>query len=302
MEFYAVAKGRCTGIFNSWTECKLNTNGYKGAIFKKFNTKESAEKFIVDNTKMNISITNHNEGNKIDGRNAFDMLMTPKIATKQTVIKIENSTFELDYYVYTDGACSNNGKDDAIAGIGIYFTENDSRNLSQRIEGKQTNNTAEIYAIIQLYAIIENDILSGKKIGIVSDSTYAIRCFTTYGKTHEENGWKRDIPNKDIIKNGYELYRDKVNIKFLHIMSHTEKTDIHSLGNRGADRLANNAIGLDTCPYSGTSSRLYLVVPFIKKDIIKGLGGRWDNSKKLWYISNDATNKDYIVSIFGVLS
>ena len=45
--------------------------------------------------------------------------------------------------VFTDGACSNNGRKNAKAGIGVYFGENDERNISKRITGKQTNNTAE---------------------------------------------------------------------------------------------------------------------------------------------------------------
>jgi len=302
MNFYAVAKGKHTGIFNSWAECKLNTDGCKGAIFKKFNTKEDAEKFIADNTKhiiiSDIHMSQKVEGNKIEEKNVFDILMTPKTTTKEKIIEIENSVFNPDYYVYTDGACSNNGKDDAIAGIGIYFGENDIRNVSQRIEGKQTNNTAELYAILQLYTIIESDILFGKKIGIVSDSTYAIRCATIYGKTHEENGWKSDISNKDIVRKLFELYSNKNNIKFFHIMAHTEKTDVHSLGNRSADKLANNAIGLNTCPYTDITSRIYLIVPFIKKDVVKGLGGKWDNSNKLWYILSNSTNKDILLSKF----
>ena len=31
-------------------------------------------------------------------------------------------------YVFTDGACSNNGKINAKASIGIYFKDNDPRN------------------------------------------------------------------------------------------------------------------------------------------------------------------------------
>jgi hypothetical protein len=33
-------------------------------------------------------------------------------------------------------------------------------------------------------------------------------------------------------------------------MAHTEKKDIHSIGNDGADKLANAAIGLTQCPYA----------------------------------------------------
>jgi ribonuclease HI len=214
------------------------------------------------------------------------------------MVEIEDSTFEPDYYVYTDGSCSNNGKVNAVAGIGIYFGENDGRNVSQKISGKQSNNTAELGAILHLYTIIKEDILSGKKIGIVSDSEYAIRCVTSYGKKCEEAGWKKDIPNKEIVKNVYDLYKDKSNVQFIHIMAHTGKTDIHSIGNDGADKLANNAIGLDECQYIDRNTKIYLSVSFQKKDSVKELGGRWDPAKKLWYIYSNSSNKEQVLALF----
>jgi ribonuclease HI len=189
-----------------------------------------------------------------------------------------------------------------LAGIGIYFGENDSRNVSQKINGKQSNNTAELGAILHLYDIIENDIKNGKKIAIVSDSEYAIRCATTYGQKCAEDDWKKTIPNKDIVKKIYELYNNKTNVKFLHIMAHTDKTDVHSIGNDGADKLANNAIGLNMCPYNDKNTRIYLDVPFIKKDIVKGLDGRWDASKKLWYIFGDSSCKEQVLSLFKIVN
>ena len=150
-------------------------------------------------------------------------------------------TFEPDYYVYTDGACSNNGKATASAGIGIYFDKDDKRNVSQKVVGKQTNNVAELSAIIQTYGIIEADIISGKKIAIVTDSEYAIKCVTTYGlKCHNKN-WLVDIPNKELVKLAYDMYKNKANITFIHIRAHTKNTDIHSLGNACADKLATSA-------------------------------------------------------------
>jgi ribonuclease HI len=297
MSFYAIAKGKKTGIFNTWAECKVYTEGYKGAIFKKFTTKEEADTFIADNT-FKVGSGKVIESTKSEGANAYDILMKPKPVIEKNIVEIENSTFEPDYYVYTDGACSNNGKENAIAGIGIYFGENDMRNVSQKVIGKQTNNTAELGAILHTYNIIKPDILSGKKIGIVSDSAYAIRCATTYGKSCEKEGWERDIPNKDLVRNIYELYKDISTIKFLHIMAHTQKTDNHSIGNDHADKLANMAVGLHECPYNTTSTRIYLSVPFNKKDIIKELGGRWDVSKKQWYIACDSINKEKAVSLF----
>ena len=143
-------------------------------------------------------------------------------------------------YVYTDGACRDNGYTGARAAIGIYFGHQDPRNVSQRIEGKQTNNTAELGAILHLYTILE-DIKAGKRIGIVTDSIYAIRCCTTYGKKCADAGWKKDIPNKEMVKKAYELYSG-TNVEFIHVMAHTGNTAVHSLGNAESDRLATNAL------------------------------------------------------------
>lgn len=43
-KFYVVWKGRKTGVFNSWDECKEQTNSFDGAVFKSFDTMELAEK------------------------------------------------------------------------------------------------------------------------------------------------------------------------------------------------------------------------------------------------------------------
>ena len=45
--YYAVAKGRTTGIFTTWDEAKREVTGYKGAVFKKFKTLAEAEAFLA---------------------------------------------------------------------------------------------------------------------------------------------------------------------------------------------------------------------------------------------------------------
>lgn len=46
MSFYAVLKGRIPGIYTNWNECKKQTEGFSGPVFRKFSSKEEAEKFI----------------------------------------------------------------------------------------------------------------------------------------------------------------------------------------------------------------------------------------------------------------
>lgn len=260
MYYYAVLKGKIPGIYHSWDECKDQINGFSGAKFKKFSTEADANNYLA-NTTTTISCDKH-----------------------------------IDYFVYTDGSCSKNGSNNAKAGIGIYFKENDMRNTSKRIDGKQTNNTAELSAIIEAYKIIKDDVENGKNIVIVSDSEYAIKCATSYGKKCAQNNFEKDTPNKELVKEIYTLFENKSNITFLHCRAHTSGTDQHSIGNDGADKLANQAIGLTHCPYN--QERIYLNVGYKDKDYVKSLGGLWDQNKKKWYIFDNNENKDKIITLY----
>ena len=42
-KYYVVWKGVQPGIFNNWTDCKLQIQGYERAIYKSFNTRKEAE-------------------------------------------------------------------------------------------------------------------------------------------------------------------------------------------------------------------------------------------------------------------
>ena len=42
-KFYVVWKGVNPGIYSSWTDCQLQIQGYKGAIYKSFDSQEEAE-------------------------------------------------------------------------------------------------------------------------------------------------------------------------------------------------------------------------------------------------------------------
>lgn len=142
--------------------------------------------------------------------------------------------------VYTDGACSNNGYKNARAGIGVYFGDYDIRNISMRLGSgfKQTNNVAELVAICEAIKTMKNE--KYDRINIYTDSTYAIKCCLDFGeKVINEN--KTDAPNFDIIKKLHDLKKD-MNINFMHIYSHTKDTDIHSIGNEYANKLATDSI------------------------------------------------------------
>lgn len=155
--------------------------------------------------------------------------------------------------IYSDGSCINNGKKDAIGGIGIY-NETECKYLQKKIVYSTfnmpvTNNICELYAIkvaINLYAREDNELL------IISDSLYCINVFTKWASSWEKNNWRKagnkEILNLELIKNIYESYK-KYKISFKHVNSHTEEPkDKHSkeyklwYGNYIADMLASNAM------------------------------------------------------------
>lgn len=227
--FYAVANGRNIGVFTNWTDCKHSVQGFRGAVFKKFDTNIDAEAFIASKSlDENVS------------RRSLDLSKGVPVSAV-IPLPVESPP---DYYVYTDGACSKNGMRGASAGIGVYFGEGDVRNISKRLPGKQTNNVAELTAIISAFPVIESDIRTGKRIAIVTDSEYSIKCASSYGERCAKKDWVDDIPNKELVRQIYTLYSREPNIRFIHVKAHTGLSDIHSVGNHHADRLATDALNV----------------------------------------------------------
>lgn len=198
--------------------------------------------------------------------------------------------------VYTDGCCKSNGKSNSIGGYGIFFAENDTRNVSKKLEGFVTNNIAELSSIIHAMIIVKD---LNTDVHIYSDSNYSILCCTSYGEKCYKNFWNnpndksKPIPNLELVKKAYLLAKDLRHVSFKYIRAHTGLNDIHSLGNENADRLANESIGIFK-----NRNKIYLNVQFSQKDEIKKLNGKWDYKKKKWYIYDDNIHKNNILQKF----
>lgn len=66
-KIYAVRKGKTTGIFYSWDECSASVNGYPGAEYKSFTTKEEANSYLGNSFAIQIE-----EEKKAQKNTAFD--------------------------------------------------------------------------------------------------------------------------------------------------------------------------------------------------------------------------------------
>jgi len=200
--------------------------------------------------------------------------------------------------VFTDGACRNNGMPDAEAGIGVYFSKDDPRNVCKRQVGKQTNNTAELGAVIEVFKILEHEIQEGVKIVIYSDSKYTIRWCGEFGRKCEKKGWP-SVPNAGMGRYLYTKFTAHDNVIIKHIKAHTGLDDELSLGNEGADMMANSAIGVDIkvkkdkVKKDNMKDRLYLEIPYSEKEVGKKYGAKWSPEKNKWYYEGQATDTNF---------
>ena len=104
MIFYAVKCGRNIGIYNTWEECRVQVNGYSGAIYKKFKTLSGAEEFI------NIKLIQSNQ------RTLVNKKVVPTKKESSNLQKTINDVIN----IYTDGSLVR--KNNKIgSGYGIYI-------------------------------------------------------------------------------------------------------------------------------------------------------------------------------------
>lgn len=155
--------------------------------------------------------------------------------------------------VYTDGSALANGqKGCCCGGIGVFFADNDSRNIHKEIFRKGiTNNQCELLAIYEaIIKIKETEDLSKVHIEFCSDSEYSINVITKWGPQWKKNGWKKkggDIKNLNLIKH---IMNEIVELRynFKHVKAHkvckypknTEKYN-EWYGNYMADQFANQS-------------------------------------------------------------
>ncbi len=100
----------------------------------------------------------------------------PVDGTAPAKVQLLSVVFEEPRTVYCDGACARNGKANARAGVGVFFGDGDSRNVSERLHGKQTNQRAELMAAVRaLQQDPRNDLV------VRTDSEYVTKAGATLG-------------------------------------------------------------------------------------------------------------------------
>ncbi|KZV84450.1 ribonuclease H-like protein [Exidia glandulosa HHB12029] len=197
--YYAVVAGYTPGIYTTWDDAERQVKGFPKPVHKKFKTLHEAEAFIAAlRARAGPSTSSSSQQMLV----AFPVRTGPsgasvrvpapvnsskkgkeKARTDQRPSPFEDVPAEEEHLwevIYTDGACSNNGKGAhlALAGVGVWYGHGDPRNISERCPGDQTNNRAELIAIIRALEEIppsETETEKSKPLLIKTDSKYSIQ-------------------------------------------------------------------------------------------------------------------------------
>ena len=195
MPFYAVHKGKRRGIYTDWLECKQNIFGVRHPIFKKFNTKEEAEHFLIHGfgTKTNQSMMDTlGIGGAGKTRDDTDARDNSKIENNSEPINSQENTSTQPQQppkhlipVFTDGSLirkkSKNGQQKLLCGYGIYIPAYGlmpELRYAGTIHDNKTNNRGELKAIIDglgyVLDFVEETLADvGVGVGVgVSDETH----------------------------------------------------------------------------------------------------------------------------------
>jgi ribonuclease HI len=150
--------------------------------------------------------------------------------------------------VFTDGACSANGRPGAKAGYAVWFPDNQSLSTSARIPAgePQTNQRAELAAIHRSVVVLEERGFRDEDLIIYTDSDYCINCLTKWITGWVSRGWKTaaggDVLHRDLIQDTSSRLAKFKSYRFVHVRSHTGGEDDLSRNNDIVDRMARATV------------------------------------------------------------
>lgn len=138
--FYAVAVGKHPGIYTEWADAQAAYTGVRAPKYKKFDSREAAEEwmrsFAPEFTSFGLEVTPEEDE---DGEAEEDEILPPtkKLATGLETPFGEGESSNEVQVIYTDGSTLGNGRDGAVAGIGVYFGDGDRRFVSTTLSQDQ---------------------------------------------------------------------------------------------------------------------------------------------------------------------
>ena len=162
-KFYAVKRGRKTGLYTVWAECAAQVKGFQGAIYKGFMTEDEARAWLGG----------------ADARTE-----QPRAAAEMAA----PSAPDADYIIHTDGSCLRNP---GGAGGWAAVIETAATGAVEEKSGgdpETTNNRMELTAALMALTAVPE----GARVALYTDSQYLKNAFTKFWlPAWKKRGWKK---------------------------------------------------------------------------------------------------------------
>lgn len=158
-KYYVVWEGFAPGVYDSWDECQLQVDGYKGAKYKAFDTQEDAVEAFRGKAEDHIDLLRGISNHYNAARSTSSKSKVTATPTHPAIIRDS---------LAVDAACSGNPGTMEYRGVYVATGEEIFR-LKPMQQG--TNNIGEFLALVHGLALLKKQ---NSNIPIYSDSRNAI--------------------------------------------------------------------------------------------------------------------------------
>jgi ribonuclease HI len=150
--------------------------------------------------------------------------------------------------IYTDGACSGNGRGNAQGGWAAILVDSSEERELSGAESNATNQRMELRAAIEALKALT----APSRVTLYSDSAYVVNCFRDrWYEAWRQKGWrnkkKQPIANRELWEELLELVEARGHVvDFNKVVGHANElgrtSDSHESYNQRCDQLAVAAI------------------------------------------------------------
>lgn len=221
-KFYVVKVGVAPGIYPDWDTCKSLVNGYSGAVYKSFKTREEAVAYLGYDPEKTTGIQSGDKDRKPvvnSGENGFGVQNPETVEPADIPYAFVDGSYNISTKVYGYGGfLCHDGTRDILQGAGDDAEMASMRNVAGEVQGSM--------------AAIEKAVALGiRKLRIYYDYM-GIEMWAT-------GNWKRNKTGTIAYYEYIQSVKDKIELEFVKVKGHSGVE-----GNEEADRLAKEAVGI----------------------------------------------------------
>ena len=233
-KYYIVKKGKKPGVYYNWPDCQKQVQGFPGAVFKGFATRQEAEdwygKSVPEAPKgqsVSRTTTSHRAAGESKDIHVLEMKYPPHFSNaagkpfQWQDVWVSHLPEKLT--IFTDGSCLVNP--DGPGGFAAVFLAGEGERELFRVTGGEpgsTNNRMELRAAYEALKILQTG--TPRTIIFHTDSKYLQRAFMNHWIDNwKRNGWKTSqgtpVVNQDLWK-GLLPLMERHTVEFQWVKGH----------------------------------------------------------------------------------